>query len=173
MSLHERICIHCLSYMLINELAGWLKCPSCSFMKKEDKAVINMSEVLMGRAKFEELPEELQQNGRDLLIKLNKFRAEYGSPMHVSSGYRPADINKAIGGGSKSAHMTLEACDFADADGKIYEFIKNDPDVLVRCELYMEDPRWATTWVHLQNRPASKRIFVPSNTPPKDPSRKL
>lgn len=135
--------------------------------------MIKMDEVLMGRVKLEDLPEEIQKNGEDLLIKLNKFRAEYGKPMYVTSGYRSEEDNKRAGGGSKSAHLTLQACDFADADGKLFEFIKSDPAILERCELYMEDAQWSPTWIHLQNRTASKRIFIPSNTPPKDTSRKI
>lgn len=161
--LHEKICEHCLGYMVEPGLTGWIKCPSCGFMKKENSSMITMEELLMKRAKFEELPEELQKNGKDLLDKLNKFRKEYSKPMYVSSGYRPPDINKAIGGGSKSAHMSLQACDFKDADGKLKEFIAKDPTILERCDLYMEDPTYTKTWVHLQNRPAKSgnRIFKP------------
>ena len=172
---HERICEHCLSYMLNNELRGWLKCPGCSFMKKELNSMISLDEVLMGRVKFEDLPEEIQKNGEDLLIKLNKFRKEYGNPMYVTSGYRSEEDNKRAGGGSKSAHLTLQACDFADADGKLFEFIKKDPTILERCDLYMEDAQFTKSWIHLQNRPASKRIFLPygDGRPPTAPHRKI
>lgn len=137
--------------------------------------MIKMDEVLMGRAKLDELPEDIQKNGEDLLKKLNKFRTEFGNPMYVTSGYRPADINKAIGGGSKSAHMTLQACDFRDNDGKLFEFIKKDPSILERCDLYMEDPQYTPTWIHLQNRKASKRIFLPyaDGRAPSAPDRKI
>jgi zinc D-Ala-D-Ala carboxypeptidase len=173
--LHERVCEKCLSYMLNDELRGWLKCPACSFMKKEKTSMISAKEVLMGRAELQDLPEDLQKNLEDLLIKLNKFRALYGKPMYVSSGYRPPDVNKAAGGGSKSAHLTLQACDFSDKEGSIFEFIKNNPDVLKQCGLYMEDPRWTKTWVHLQTRPASKQIFLPyaDGRDPPAPERKI
>lgn len=171
----ERICEKCLSYMLLTELVGWLKCPACSFMKKENKSMITAEEVLMGRAKQEDLTDELKANLEKLLEALNKFRKEYGSPMYVSSGYRPAELNKTIGGGSKSAHMSLQACDFRDTDGKLFEFIKKDPDILERCGLYLEDPRWTVGWIHLQCRKASRRIFLPysDGRPPIDPNRKI
>ena len=35
----ERICQTCLSYMYLHELKGWLKCPSCGFMKREKKSL--------------------------------------------------------------------------------------------------------------------------------------
>jgi hypothetical protein len=149
--------------MNINELQGWLKCPACSYMKKEETSMITLKEILMGRAKFEDLPEDLQKNGTDLLEKLNKFRALYGKPMYVSSGYRPPDVNKAAGGGSKSAHLTLQACDFRDADGELKKFVAENPDVLEKCDLYMENPAITKTWLHLQTRKtkAGNRIFNP------------
>lgn len=170
--MHEKICPICLCYMLDDALIGWMRCSSCGYMTKKESSMITIQELLMGRAKFEELPEELQRNAEELLRRLNMFRKEFGRPMYVSSGYRSPEINKSAGGGPKSAHLTLEACDFRD-NGELFEFIKKDPSILDRLDLYMEDPQWSPTWIHLQSRPASKRIFIPSNTPPKDPSRKI
>lgn len=160
--MHEKICPTCLSYMNDDSLRGWMRCPSCAFMKKKATSMITSEEVLMGRATFDDLSDELKSNLNELLTALNLFRKEYGKPMYVTSGYRPASINSATPGASKkSAHMTLQACDFNDASGDIFEFIKNDPSVLERCGLYMENPGWTPTWIHLQVRSASKRIFLP------------
>lgn len=162
--MHEQICHHCLSFMYHAKLEGWLKCPACSFMKKKVISMISAEEVLMGRIKVEELSDEFKANLADLLVKLNKFRAEYGIPMIVSSGYRPASMNENTPGASKkSAHMTCQACDFKDVDGKLKEFIAKDPEILERCDLYMEHPDSTLTWVHLSNRrPGSgNRIFKP------------
>lgn len=172
--LHERVCEKCLSYMLNDKLAGWLKCPGCSYMKKEALSMITLEEILMGRAKFDELSEDLQKNGEELVRRLNLFRAEFGKPMYVTSGYRPAAQNAAAGGAKKSAHLTLEACDFRD-NGELFEFIKADPKVLERCDLYLEAPEYTNNWIHLQIRKASKRIFIPyadGRTPPA-PNRKI
>lgn len=173
----EQICSTCLSYMITVKLDGWLKCPNCGFMKKQSISMITMQEILMGRVNFLDLPEELQKNGEALLEAVNKFRKEYGKPMYVSSGYRSPEINKATAGSAKnSAHMSLQACDFKD-DGSIFEFIKKDPTILERCNLYMEDPRWTPTWIHLQVRkPASgNRIFLPysDGRPETAPERKI
>lgn len=139
--------------------------------------MITMQEILMGRANFLDLPEDIQKNGEVLLTALNQFRKEYGKPMYVSSGYRSPFINQNTKGASKtSAHMSLQACDFKD-NGELFEFIKKDPAVLERCNLYMEDPRWTPTWIHLQIRkPASgNRIFLPysDNRPESAPHRKI
>lgn len=169
--IHEKICEACLSYMNDDILIGWLKCPACSRMIKKAKSMISMQEVLQNRAKFEDLSPEMQANGADLINKLNKFREAYGIPMVVSSGLRLLADNIAAGGATHSAHMTLNAVDFHDIDGKLFDFIKADPTILDRCNLWMEDARWCPNWIHLQNRPANERIFIPNSTPPKDPSR--
>lgn len=161
---HEQICPTCLSFMYHAKLEGWLKCPACSFMKKKGTSMISANEVLMGRIKVEELSDELKLNLADLLIKLNKFRAEYGIPMIVSSGYRSPEINAATVGSSKtSAHMSCQAADFRDIDGKLKEFVAKDPTILIRCGLYMEDPESTKSWIHLQSRPtkSGNRIFKP------------
>lgn len=159
---HERVCQTCLSFMYMHELKGWLKCPSCGFMKKESKSMISLKELL-GDTKQEDLTPELLANATDLLVRLNKFRAEYGKPMYVNSGYRSPEYNATIGGSKGSSHMSCQACDFKDNDGELKKFIANDPEILVRCDLYMEAPESTPTWVHLQSRviKSGNRIFKP------------
>jgi len=47
-----------------------------------------------------------------LLPGLERVRSILGVPMIVSSGYRGAKLNSAIGGSAKSKHMKGLACDF-------------------------------------------------------------
>lgn len=95
--------------MYHHSLSGWIKCPSCSFMKKKGISMISVEEVLMGRIKLEDLSPELRTNLDDLLIKLNKFRTEYGKPMYVTSGYRTEADNAKARGSKTSAHLTCQA----------------------------------------------------------------
>lgn len=159
--MNERICNICLAYMYTPKLVGWYKCGCCGNMKKASNSMITLQEILMNRANFDELSEEIQANGKLLLESLNKFRTEYGHPMIVTSGLRLPEDNAAANGSPTSAHMTLQACDFKDIDGKLFEFIKADPAVLDRCDLYMENPGWTKNWIHLQIRHVSHRIFLP------------
>ena len=59
------------------------------------------------------------------------IRKHFGKPIHISSGYRSAALNKAIGGASSSQHCTGEAID-VDMDGtaitnaEIFNYIKNN-----------------------------------------------
>ena len=158
----ERICKVCLSYMYLDKLVGWLRCPSCGFMKKEAKSMISQQE-LMGDNKWEELTPELQANAEELLKRVNIFREKYGIPMYVNSGYRSVEHNASIKGAKDSAHCECQAIDFKDSDGKLFEFIKNNPKILEECDLYMENPGWTGTWIHLQSRaiPSGHRVFIP------------
>jgi hypothetical protein len=122
-------------------------------------------EILKGRDKEFPLSTEIEGNLRLLLFHLNQFRAIYGKPMVVSSGYRPGNYNDLAGGAKKSNHMVCLACDFADADSSLDSYCIKNLDVLEQCGLYLEHPKWTKGWCHLQIvKPASgKRIFVPSH----------
>ena len=76
-------------------------------------------------------PEHIE-NFKLLATKIfQPIREHFGKPIHISSGYRSAELNKAIGGASSSQHCTGEAIDI-DMDGtsitnaQIFEFIKNN-----------------------------------------------
>jgi zinc D-Ala-D-Ala carboxypeptidase len=43
---------------------------------------------------------------------LEPLRSQFGRPMLISSGYRPAWLNQAIGGAADSAHLYGRAADF-------------------------------------------------------------
>jgi len=59
------------------------------------------------------------------------IRKHFGKPIHISSGYRSAALNKAIGGAASSQHCKGEAIDI-DMDGtditnaKIFNYIKDN-----------------------------------------------
>ena len=59
------------------------------------------------------------------------IREHFGLPIHLSSGYRSAALNKAVGGSSSSQHCTGEAIDI-DMDGtsitnkQVFDFIREN-----------------------------------------------
>jgi hypothetical protein len=69
---------------------------------------------------------------KDISISVfQPLRDFFNTPIHVSSGYRSFDLNKAIGGSKTSQHMKGEALDL-DADyystitnSQIFYYIKN------------------------------------------------
>lgn len=116
----------------------------------------------MGREKEYPLSLDLNKNLDLLLIALNKFRAAYGKPMLVTSGYRPGKYNTAAGGAKASSHLTCQACDFADPDGSLARFCLQNLPLLESCGVWLESPAKTKGWIHLQIRPVpGQRVFQP------------
>lgn len=127
------------------------------------KRLITYEEVVR-KYPEEDITPLMRTNLSKLLDALNKFRAAYGKPMIVTSGLRTQQQNDQLSNaGKKSAHLTGEACDFADVDRSITNFVLANPSILVDCDLYMEEPSATPTWCHLScRRPYSgRRIFQP------------
>lgn len=127
---------------------------------------ITKEELLMGRDKTypKEYTKEISDNLDRLLAVMNQIRSEYGIPMKVSSGWRPAAVNGGIAGAAKrSNHMLGLAVDISDRDGKLREWVLSNLDLMQKLGVYLEDFRWTPTWVHFQvvAPKSSKRIFVP------------
>lgn len=82
------------------------------------------------------------------------IRNHFGVPIHVSSGYRSAALNKKIGGARNSQHMTGEAMDI-DMDGtdtgvtnvQVFNWIREN---LVFDQLIFEHGNSSTPdWIHV------------------------
>lgn len=57
-------------------------------------------------------------------------RDKYGSPLTITSGYRPSAINRAIGGASRSQHIHGRALDITCSDlSKLYKICKDTPQI--------------------------------------------
>jgi uncharacterized protein YcbK (DUF882 family) len=61
-------------------------------------------------------PEHLENFKKLAENVFQPIREHFGKPIHISSGYRSAALNKAVGGSSSSQHCTGEAIDI-DMDG--------------------------------------------------------
>jgi hypothetical protein len=88
------------------------------------------------------------------------IREHFGVPIHISSGYRSAALNKAVGGSASSQHCTGEAIDI-DMDGtsitnaQIFNFIK---DNLNFDQLIAEFPVNSNpAWVHVSYESTGKQ----------------
>ena len=86
------------------------------------------------------------------------IREHFGVPIHISSGYRSKELNKAIGGSSSSEHCEGRAIDI-DMDGsasgvtnkQIFNFIKENLDFN---QLINE---FDYSWVHVSYNPNGKQ----------------
>ena len=123
----------------------------------------------------EELTDEIRSNAEITVARCNELLARAGRSglATVNSGWRPAAVNDATANAAAgSRHLTAQAVDLPDADRTLAGWCVDNLDILDEIGLWMEDPRWTPTWLHLQTVPpkSSKRVYVPSSKPPSDPS---
>lgn len=112
-----------------------------------------------------DLTDEICTNAADLVARCNQLAAELPFALpRVSSGWRPPSINAGVKGAAKrSNHMTGNAVDFADADGRLDAWCLANLPVLERIGLWLEHPDATPTWCHLQRVPprSGRRTFRP------------
>lgn len=88
---------------------------------------------------------------------------------HIASGWRPPAINDATSNAAaKSRHITGEAVDLRDNGTRdLARWCLRNLDALEEIGLWMEDPQWTPTWVHLQIVPpgSRRRVYIPSTRP--------
>lgn len=123
--------------------------------------MITLDQYLMGRK--EGLTSDLLSNAQDTINKVNRLLQLFGSTRKVTSGYRPAAINAAVGGAKKSNHMLCKACDLEDKDGKLDAWCYDNQPKLAEIGLWLEHPSATPGWCHLQTVPPKSgvRVFRP------------
>jgi hypothetical protein len=124
--------------------------------------MITEKDYLKGRDAKYPLSVEQRSNMEKLLNIVNLVEDEYGKPFLVTSGYRDPETNQRAGGSPKSSHLSCEAIDIYDPDGKIKKWLA-DNNLLIKYNLYMEHPSATPSWAHLQTRPtrSGRRVFFP------------
>lgn len=104
---------------------------------------------------------EAEAHIRELAESLQSIREAFGKPIKISSGYRCATLNKAVGGATSSQHMTGYAADIKPAAGTMAELKaailewakknKYDQIIMEQC-----DKNGIPTWIHFGCRHATK-----------------
>lgn len=74
-------------------------------------------------------PNKAIENNIKYLIEavLDPLREAYGKPVYVSSGYRCAELNKAVGGAKNSQHLTGMAADIyvkGESNAVLYDIMR-------------------------------------------------
>lgn len=110
-------------------------------------------------------------NAGQLIEKINMLG--YKPAMYFSSCLRSTEAQiriykeKGITDLSKipmgSCHLSGEAVDISDPDGKLAIWLKKNEKKLETLGLYVEDPAYTKGWCHLQKRApkSGKRFFIP------------
>jgi uncharacterized protein YcbK (DUF882 family) len=128
---------------------------------------------IIGKAKIEDQPEQIQTSLKELLEKINKVRSAWAKPMTVTSGLRTmADhlriyAEKGITDQSKipmkSHHLYGRAVDISDPNKDLQKWCKANEALLAEIGLWMEDFSATPNWCHFQIVPpkSGKRWFMP------------
>ena len=88
----------------------------------------------------------------ELVVLLQCIREHFGKPVHITSGYRTAEHNAAVGGSKSSQHLLGRAADFYVAEtllpgrGGIGRYPKD-----------AKHPKRMTGWVHIDTRTNKSR----------------
>jgi uncharacterized protein YcbK (DUF882 family) len=129
---------------------------------------ITIKDYLMGRNKVyaSEFNSSITDNAKFLLIMVNHLLTDLRVlPVTVTSGWRPASLNRTIPtAAKKSLHTIGRAVDISDPDGHIAKLILGRPELLRKYGLWMEDKSFTPTWVHLDigdRSPRELRVFKP------------
>jgi hypothetical protein len=151
--------------------------------QRQISTMISLSDYWMDRdvAFLGDLTDVIVSNADALLDRVNGLlarAAEEGvepgvdpdTGTAVSSGWRPKLVNDVTPNASKtSKHVVGLAVDLCDTlpERPLARWCLRNKEALKELGLWMEDPRWTPTWVHLQSEPpaSGNRVFVPSTAP--------
>ena len=99
----------------------------------------------------------------ELVVLLQCIREHFGKPVHITSGYRTAEHNAAIGGAKSSQHLLGRAADFW-VEGVPVATVADYAEKLLPerggIGRYPKDaahPRRSTGWVHIDTRDNKSR----------------
>lgn len=93
----------------------------------------------------------------EMLLQLNKLRADYGKSINLTCGARCPTHNALVKGAKNSAHISGEAVDMV----RTPELLKFVMASLEKYDIYMEHLDSTPTWIHIQTRKAVNRVFKP------------
>lgn len=99
----------------------------------------------------------------ELVVVLQCIREHFGRPVHITSGYRTAARNAAVGGSKSSQHLLGRAADLW-VEGMTVEAVAAYAESLLpgrggigRYPKDAKHPTRTTGWVHIDTRPGKSR----------------
>ena len=142
--------------------------------------MIRIDEYFAGHSGHSEISESIKQNAVELLESVNQLMLEAQedgvgftinpkTKSYISGsgngGFRPS--NSTVGA-SKSKHKTGNGADIYDPERMFASWALANKGKLADAGLYIEDPRWTPSWLHLQNIPpnSGQIVYRPSMAEP-------
>ena len=130
-----------------------------------ENEIIKLDDYITANGKYPErlqsveLTQEVKDDAVKLLNKINQLLKELGiKEAKVSSGFRPSSVNSKIpNAAKKSLHMSGQACDINDPDGKLDKLFDENDVLLKKYGLWQEHPDDTKGWAHLDCKDRGKR----------------
>lgn len=94
---------------------------------------------------------------------LEPVRERFGHPIHVTSGYRSAELNRAVGGSRTSQHMTGDAADIVCRSlpnatlFRLMEQMVKDDTIEVGQLIWEGGTAGNPAWIHVSNPREGKK----------------
>lgn len=126
--------------------------------------MITLKDYWFGRDVDYPPTDEMIEDASNLLEKIALLEEELDVVFTITSGYRPEALieSHAIPGCPHDAHSTCNGIDLHDPDLSISIRLTDDPQPLIDCGLFMENPASSKNHLHLQSCPpkSGRRIFI-------------
>ena len=110
--------------------------------------------------KNRELAKQFEKRLRYVAGTLEEIRAVLKCRIHVSSGYRYAELNKAVGGSTTSKHMSALCADIVPLDGmtveEAFELLIANKDKLPSLRKCIIEGIKGKVWLHIQTKLEAK-----------------
>ena len=110
--------------------------------------------------KNRELAKQYEKRLRYVAGTLEEIRAVLGCRVRVSSGYRYAELNKAVGGSINSKHMFALCADIVPLDGmtveEAFELLIANTDKLPSLRKCIIEGIKGKVWLHIQTKLEAK-----------------
>ena len=102
-------------------------------------------------------PQDVIANLVTLAERLEEIRALLKHPLHINSGYRCPDLNKAVNGSQTSAHMDGYAADFTCSEfGTPLDIVQT----IVAAEIRFDQCIAEGTWCHISFDPRMRQRLM-------------
>lgn len=126
--------------------------------------ILTSSDRYPERMLWDECDQSVRESSQVLARKISAIVSDLLQRL-ISSGFRTTESNQDAGGAKKSNHMTGHASDLINFGHYLkQDYLKNgESSLLVKHDLYLEDPDYTPTWTHLQDIPprSGRRVFIP------------
>lgn len=110
--------------------------------------------------KNRELAKQFEKRLRYVAGTLEEIRAVLGCRVHVNSGYRFAELNKAVGGSINSKHMFALCADIVPLDGltvkEAFDLLIANKDKLPSLRKCIIEGVNGKVWLHIQTKLEAK-----------------